>query len=287
MSSTLNLELFIPEIKIPNYFGTIKFALVLANYSTTVAYPSKPLQLPNLNIDSLDKLYLSIFTSTSEVGCLEIPFFKFSKGLDHKFQVYENSISPEKERNQRKVTGEVHVIIKIVENLCTRCESLEKLLRNLQVDIKEIEENTHSHSFSSNLQEKKLLGIKKVESTPLRSGKNKNKPYETVIVGISSPPGLHTESNNEEAFVDKNFTEESLLAYTPKYTIDYDNSIEGSFNEKFLAEIQKKDEVIHQLLFEKSENKDFITNLNEKIRSLEKTKEDLEKKLEETDLQNF
>ena len=141
MSSPLNFELSITDLVIPNYTGSIKCALVLANFSTTVLIPCKPLNLVNLRLDSMERLYLSVFTQSSEVGCLEIPYSSFSSGyLDQKYKLYENSISPEKERGQLKVTGEVHLIIRELEDVCIRCEGLEKLVRDIKSDINEFED---------------------------------------------------------------------------------------------------------------------------------------------------
>lgn len=149
MSSPLNFELTISDLNIPNYSGPIKCALVLANFSTTVSIPCKPLNLVNVKIDALDKMYLSVFTQSSEVGCLEIPCSAFASGfLENKYKLYENSISPEKERGQLKPTGEVSLKIHRLDDVCVRCEGLEKLVRDIKGNLNEIEETVHSHPAS-------------------------------------------------------------------------------------------------------------------------------------------
>lgn len=175
MSSPLNFELVISELTIPGYSGIIKCALVFANFSTTVSIPCDPLHLVNIKADSSDRLYLSVFTQSSEVGCLEIPYTAFESGsLDQNYRLYENSISPEKERGQLKVTGEVHLTIKKLNDLCVRCESLEKIVRNIKLDMFELEDTVHTHPIYVPKEEKKISGIKKTQNKALRSGKTEN-----------------------------------------------------------------------------------------------------------------
>ena len=150
MSSPLNFELTISDLLIPNYSGPIKCALVLANFSTTVSIPSRPINLVNVKIDNQDKMYLSVFTQSSEVGCLEIPFSSFASGhLESKYNLYENSISPEKERGQLRPTGEVYIKIVRLDDVCVRCEGLEKLVRDIKGNLVDIEETSHNHPASA------------------------------------------------------------------------------------------------------------------------------------------
>lgn len=94
----------------------------------------------------MDKLYLSVFTQSSEVGCLEIPYATFSNtALDSKFRLFESSISPEKERGHLKVTGEIRLKIVKLDDVCLRCEGLEKLVRDIKVNMYDIEDTVHSH----------------------------------------------------------------------------------------------------------------------------------------------
>lgn len=146
MSSLMNFELTISELVIPNYSGPLKCALVLANFSTTVSIPCKPFNMINLKVDSMDKLYLSVFTQSCEVGCLEIPYTAFSNGfLESNFRLLDSSISPEKERGQLKIKGEVHLKIAKLDDICLRCEGLEKLVRDIKVNMYEIEDTIHCH----------------------------------------------------------------------------------------------------------------------------------------------
>ena len=216
MSSSLNFELSIKELVIPNYSGSIKCALVFANFSTTVSIPCRPVNLVNLKIDTNDKLYLSVFTQSSEVGCLEIPYSLFESGyMDHSFTLHESSISPEKERGQLRTTGEVHIVIRKLEDICIRCEGLERLVRDIKVDMIDIENTVHSHfsgSVEKTVVEEKKAGIKKPKSQVLRSGKNERKD---IRADFSKPEGnlnkteiaserLETGSNKLETITGKN-----------------------------------------------------------------------------------
>ena len=146
MSSPLNFELTISDLLIPNYSGPIKCALVLANFSTTVSIPSRPINLVNVKIDIQDKLYLSVFTQSSEVGCLEIPYSSFASGhLESKYKLSENSISPEKERGGSRPTGEVSIKLIRLDDVCVRCEGLEKLVRDIKGNLIDIDETSHNH----------------------------------------------------------------------------------------------------------------------------------------------
>ena len=149
MSSPLNFELTISDLLIPNYSGPIKCALVLANFSTTVSIPSRPINLVNVKIDNQDKMYLSVFTQSSEVGCLEIPYDSFASGhLESRYSLYENSISSEKERGQTRSTGEVYIKIDRLDDVCVRCEGLEKLVRDIKGNLVDIEDTLHNHPAS-------------------------------------------------------------------------------------------------------------------------------------------
>ena len=146
MSSPLNFELTISDLLIPNYSGPIKCALVLANFSTTVSIPSRPINLVNVKIDAQDKLYLSVFTQSSEVGCLEIPYTSFASGyLESKYKLSENSISPEKERGQARPSCEAYIKIIRLDDVCVRCEGLEKLVRDIKGNLIDIDESLHNH----------------------------------------------------------------------------------------------------------------------------------------------
>ncbi|OMJ88970.1 hypothetical protein SteCoe_8981 [Stentor coeruleus] len=146
MSSFLNFELTISDLTIPNYSGPIKCALVLANFSTTVSIPCKPLNMVNIKIDPMDKLYLSVFTQSSEAGCLEIPYSYFAdEVLDSKFKLYESSINIQREKSQLKATGEVHLRIMKLDEVCFRCEGLEKLVRDIKLNMFDIDDAIHTH----------------------------------------------------------------------------------------------------------------------------------------------
>ena len=195
MSSPLNFELTISDLHIPNYSGPIKCALVLANFSTTVSIPCKPLNLVNVKIDALDKMYLSVFTQSSEVGCLEIPCSEFSSGLmENKYKLYENSISPEKERGQLKPTGEVYLKIQRLDDVCVRCEGLEKLVRDIKGNLNEIEETRHTHPASG----PSLNQNSGIFTSPPQTNSFSNS-------GLSSNPNLLLSANqNPSAFATPN-----------------------------------------------------------------------------------
>lgn len=94
----------------------------------------------------MDKLYLSVFTQSSEAGCLEIPYNYFAdEVLDSKFKLYESTINLDREKSQLKATGEVHLRIVKLDEVCFRCEGLEKLVRDIKLNMFDIDDAVHTH----------------------------------------------------------------------------------------------------------------------------------------------
>ena len=274
MSSPLNFELSITDLLIPNYSGLIKCALVLANFSTTVSIPCTPLRLVNLKIDSMDKLYLSVFTQSSEVGCLEIPYTSFASGtLDQKFKLYENSISPEKERGQLKTTGEVHLVITRLEEICTRCEGLEKMVREIKVNIGDIEETIHNHpSMPQPLRDEKKasVGIKKPKKNQvLRSGKSEMPTMKfsgNTIVTNSPDSALDLKKMLEDSYRSRQELQLSVAETTEQLTgnlREQREALEQAINERALA-MDQQTELAQKVLELEHRNQELVLEIEQK-----------------------
>lgn len=294
MSSPLNFELSISRLVIPNYSGVIKCALVLANFSTTVSIPSKPLHLVNLKMDLMDKLYLSVFTQSSEVGCLEIPYSSFSSGsLDQTFKLYENSISPEKERGQLRPTGEVHLIITKLEEICERCEVLEKLVREIKVNIDDIEETSHNHPpepqpMPIREDKKASVGIKKSKNKALRSGKPEIKAEKSVNKSQASTSRLDFNKNSMSlnTAVDSQLDLKKMLEESYKSRQDLQMSV-AETTEQLAQTLKEQRGKLEEVLTERGSAMDQMIEMKKKIveleEKLEKVKNELEEKKSEAD----
>ena len=277
MSSPLNFELSITDLVIPNYSGIIKCALVLANFSTTVSIPCKPLHLVNLKIDGMDKLYLSVFTQSSEVGCLEIPYASFSSGgLDQKFRLYENSISPEKERGQLKTTGEVHLVITKLEEICIRCEGLEKLVRDIKINIDDIEETIHNHPPVPQPQPQPIRDDKKASV-----GLKKTKKPQALRSGKSDMPTMKFSANPVSASTSESTQDlKKMLEDSYKSRQELQLSV-AETTDQLTSHLKDQRKELEQAISDRSSAMDQLLELNNKIVELEQNNQELSLEIEQ------